>query len=199
MNLVNSGTIRKSGGTGVSVLTTNFFNDGGSLDIESGSLAFQEGSFGYIAGPITIAAGSALDFETSNAVCVQGTLSSTGGGTVTMSSGWFDGPNSNLGENSSATGELDFAPGTLTFAGGFIADSVYGKFVNAGTINFAASGGQLGFMYNSGTINFAGGQFDVQKGSGITNLPGGVINFLRRSGSSPRPLTAPSTIRASSS
>ena len=33
-------------------------------------------------------------------------------------------------------------------------------------------------MYNSGTINFAGGQFDVQKGSGITNLPGGVINFL---------------------
>ena len=98
--LTNMGVIRKSGGTGVSVLTTNFFNDGGSLDIESGSLAFQEGSFGYIAGPITIAAGSALDFETSNAVCVQGTLSSTGGGTVTMSSGWFDGPNSNLGENS---------------------------------------------------------------------------------------------------
>ena len=49
--------------------------------------------------------------------------------------------------------------------------------VNTGTINFAASGGTLGWMYNSGTMNFAGGQFDVEKGSGITNLPGGVINF----------------------
>ena len=32
-------------------------------------------------------------------------------------------------------------------------------------------------MYNSGTINFAGGQFDVEKGTEITNLPSGVINF----------------------
>ena len=176
--LTNMGVIRKSAGTGVSVLTTTFFNDGGSLDIESGSLAFQEGNFGYIAGPIYIATGSALDFETSNGVYVQGTLSSTGGGTVTMSSGWFDGPNADFGEDANATGELDFAPGTLTFAGGDISDSVYGNFVNAGTIDFAASGGPLGWMYNSGTINFAGGQFDVEKGSGITNLPGGVINFL---------------------
>ena len=110
IGLTNKGVIRKSAGTGTSVLTTTFFNDGGSLDIESGSLAFQEGNFGYIAGPIHIATGSALDFETSNGVYVQGTLSSTGGGTVTMSSGWFDGPNANFGENANATGSLDFAP-----------------------------------------------------------------------------------------
>ncbi len=175
--LTNTGVIRKSAGTGVSVLTTPFFNDGGALDIESGSLAFQEHNFGYIAGPITIATGSQLDFQTSNGVYVQGTLSSTGGGTVTMSSGWFDGPNSNFGENSSATGSLDFAPGTLTFAGGFIDDSGSGNLVNTGTADFAASGGPLGNMYNSGTMNFAGGQFDVEKGTEIENLPGGVINF----------------------
>ncbi len=80
--LTNMGVIRKSAGTGVSVLTTGFFNDGGSLDIESGSLAFQEGNFGYIAGPIYIATGSALDFQTTNGVYVQGTLTSTGGSTV---------------------------------------------------------------------------------------------------------------------
>ena len=141
--LTNMGVIRKSAGTGVSVLTTPFFNDGGSLDIESGSLAFQEGNFGYIAGPIFIATGSQLDFQTSNGVYVQGSLSSTGGGTVTMGSGWFDGPNSNFGENASATGSLDFAPGTLTFAGGFIDDSGSGNLVNTGTADFAASGGPL--------------------------------------------------------
>ena len=97
--LTNMGVIRKSVGTGVSVLTTGFFNDGGSLDIESGSLSFQEGNFGYIAGPISIATGSSLDFQTSSGVYVQGTLSSTGGGTVTMSTGWFAGPNANFGED----------------------------------------------------------------------------------------------------
>ena len=175
--LTNKGVIRKSAGTGTSVLTTTFFNDGGSLDIESGSLAFQEDNFGYIAGPIYIATGSALDFETTNGVYVQGTLNSTGGGTVNMISGWFDGPNSNFGEDPNATGSLDFAPGILTFDGGYIDDSVGSQFVNTGTIAFSTSGGKLGTMYNSGTINFDGGQFGVEKGSGITNLPSGVINF----------------------
>jgi RHS repeat-associated protein len=177
VGLTNKGEILKSAGTGMSVLTTTFFNDGGALDIESGSLAFQEHNFGYIAGPLQIATGALLDFETSNGVYIQGTLSSTGGGSVTMSSGWFDGPNSEFGEDPNATAALDFGPGKLTIAGGFSDDSVGTQFMNIGTIDFAASGGPLGTMYNAGTINFAGGQFDVEKGTGITNLPGGVINF----------------------
>ena len=177
IGLTNKGVIRKSAGTGVSALTTPFFNDGGSLDIESGSLAFQEHNFGYIAGPIFIATGSQLDFQTSNGVYVQGALSSTGGGTVTMSSGWFDGPDSSFSENANATGSLDFAPGKLTFDGGFSDDSVGMQFENIGTVDFAATGGPLGTMYNAGTINFAGGEFDVEKGSGLNNLAGGVINF----------------------
>ena len=131
--LTNMGVIRKSVGTGVSVLTTGFFNDGGSLDIESGSLSFQEGNFGYIAGPISIATGSALDFQTSSGVYVQGTLSSTGGGTVTMSTGWFAGPSVSFGENANATGTLDFAPNTLYVKGGFLNDG-YDHLINAGSL-----------------------------------------------------------------
>ena len=62
-------------------------------------------------------------------------------------------------------------------AGGFIDSDDSTNLVNTGSIDFSASGGTLGWMYNSGTINFAGGLYGVEKGSGITNLPGGVINF----------------------
>ena len=103
---------------------------------------------------------------------MQGTLSSTGGGTVTMSSGWFGGPDADFGEMPRHR-RLDFAP-HADVRRGYIA-SGHGSSTRAR--HFAASGGPLGTMYNSGTINFAAGQFVVEKGSDITNLPGGVINF----------------------
>ena len=69
------------------------------MDIEIGTLSFQEGNFGYIAGPIHVAAGAVLNFDTSNGVYIQGTLTSTGGGSVTVSSGWFTGPDPYFGED----------------------------------------------------------------------------------------------------
>ncbi len=171
--LTNMGVIRKSAGTGVSVLTTGFFNDGGSLDIESGSLAFQEINIGYIAGPISIATGSALDFETSHVVSVQGTLSSTGGGTVTMSTGWFAGPNPDFGEDANATGTLDFAPNTLFMKGGIL-EEASSILINAGSLYEQGANATQSFS-NSGTIYFDAGPLAMD--GTITNLPTGVLDF----------------------
>ena len=111
LGITNQGLIEKTAGTGVSVLAGTFFNDGGSLDIASGSLEIQGGGIGFIAGPIHISAGSSLDFDTTNGVFVQGTLTSTGGGTVSVTGGWLDGPSDDYDENENGTAAPRLCPG----------------------------------------------------------------------------------------
>ncbi len=186
-NLTNKGIIRKSASAGVTVLTASFFNDGGALDIESGSLSFQEGSFGYIAGPIQIAAGSTLNFHTSNGIYIQGTLTSTGAGSVTLSSGWFAGPTtntSNFSEDNTVPSELDFAPNTLFITGtGFIDDNngLGTTLDNAGYLYYQNSAIDAVFNFgqtqNSGHMFIEGNTAVFDKGVVITNEPGGIIDF----------------------
>lgn len=171
----NAGTIEKTGGAGTSVIN-GYFNNGGALNIQTGTLSFQGGSTGWIAGPITVATGVVLNLASTNGIYIQGTLGATGGGTVTVTSGWLDGPNANLNENPAAPASLNFPPTTLYFEGGDIQDDAQTSLINTGTAYFQG-GGPLASMENQGTIYVDGDQYAVPKGSFITNDSGGTMVF----------------------
>ncbi len=174
--LTNMGVIRKSGGTGVSVLTTTFFNDGGSLDVQTGTLSFQENDFAFNAGPINIATSAVLNFATSNHVDLSGTFTSTGGGTVTVTSGFLDGPDADEGQDPSTPATLDFAPNTLYLEGGYITNSGWNSIINAGSM-YVPDGGALAQFTNTGTTDIGGSSLLINKGEIITNAAGGEIDF----------------------
>ena len=176
-NLTNKGLVEKTGGSGVSVLSESFFNNGGAFDIETGTISFQAGNFGYIAGPISIATGAVLNFDTTAGVYIQGTLTSTGGGTVTVTDGWFDGPDAQFGDDPTAAAALDFAPNVLSFNGGYIESDQQTNLINTGSLSFPSAPDGIATMFNSGTMTFAGDNYIVAKGSSINNLPGGEIDF----------------------
>jgi len=56
----NQGTVRKSGGTGVTVISATF-NNSGTLDVESGTVALAGG--GTLGGTLLAEAGAALDLD----------------------------------------------------------------------------------------------------------------------------------------
>ena len=176
IGLTNMGTDEKTGGTGTSILADTYFNDGGSLNVQTGTISFQNGSTGFIAGPITIATGAVLNFDGTNGIYIQGTLSSSGGGTVTVTRGWLDGPNSDLGESDSAASSLNFAPNTLFFEGGDIENGQDTNLINTGTAYFQG-GGPMSTMENTGTINVDGSQYAVPKGAFITTDACGTMVF----------------------
>ena len=175
--LTNKGMLRKSAGSGNSIISSTFENDGGTLDIETGTISFTAGSIGYIAGPINIATGAVLNFNTQFGTFLQGTFTSTGGGTVTVTSGYLTGPTQSQAADESDTGSatLDFGPGVLNFNGGYTDDtSSHGNISNAGYMNFV-DGDNLGGMSNTGTIIINAGEYEVFKGSTWDNLVGGIF------------------------
>ena len=158
VNLVNSGTIRKSG-----------WHGGGEPDR---SVLQRRRIAGYrvriaglpgrgtaIAGPIQIATGAVLDFDTGHAVLCAGNAQLDRRRHCDDEQRLVRRAQRGLRRrDASAAAARDFAPGILTFAGGFIDEKPGAgtEVVNTGTITFAASGGPLGTMYSSGTIDFAG-------------------------------------------
>jgi hypothetical protein len=183
-NFTNKGLIRKSAGTGTSVLSGYLTNSGGGFDIETGTLSFQESNVGLTAGPIHIATGCVLDFHVSGGVYLQGTLASTGAGTVTVSSGYFYGPSTSYGQDADATGTLNFAPDTLYFTGGYISGVASNRLINTGEVNFIGNTDRTsqyivllnqGTVINSGSsglymytvINDTAGVIDLKTDAGI--------------------------------
>ncbi|HEY1685428.1 MAG TPA: RHS repeat-associated core domain-containing protein [Tepidisphaeraceae bacterium] len=173
-SLINTGTIEKTGGAGTSVISGYYFNNGGALNIQTGTLSFQVGTTAFIAGPITIASGSVLNFDGTNGIYIQGVLSASGGGTVTVTSGWLDGPASFLNENGLAAASLNFAANTLYFEGGDIQSDQQTNLINTGTAYFQG-GGPMSTMENAGTIYIDNNQYAIPKGSVITNDASGTI------------------------
>src|SRR5207253_2265833 len=80
---VDLGTLRKSAGSGASVINSGLQISGGTLDVRSGTLDVHSLSFNYAAGPINVVPGATLSFSQSSAINATGTFTATGGGKVT--------------------------------------------------------------------------------------------------------------------
>ncbi len=173
INLVNLGTIRKSGGTGTSVVTALFTNKAGTIDIQTGKLSFQT-TVVYEGGPINVDAGSTLNFGANTNMVVSGTMSSTGSGLVTLSGGFFRGRNSTTGSEGTNPGALDFrARVVFVITSGQILNSNEGL-TNIGTINYQGDV-SIGTYTNAGTVHTGSGQIGF--GGIIDNQSGAIFDF----------------------
>jgi hypothetical protein len=117
--------------------------------LKRGTLSFQGVNFGNIAGPLQIASGAEMTFDTTNGVYIRGAFTSTDCGTLTVTGGWFDGPNAYFGGDPTATASLNFAPNTLYFEGGYIDSDQQTNLINTGTAYFQG-GGPMATMENAG-------------------------------------------------
>ena len=178
----NSGTLRKSAGTGATeIANVPFNNTGGTIDLRTGTLDFGSGSAGgsSTGGVLDVAAGATL--ELANIGTVTGTYTGAGSGTVQLSAGSIAvgaaGATFNLPDPlfQWRGGVID-GPGTLTSAGSLsVLDapgggvsvkvvSQQGTLLNTGTMNWNFTGtpsgnllgdlGNNGQIVNQGTVNW---------------------------------------------
>ena len=152
----NAGLFEKTGGTGTTSFSSIAFNNNGTVDVQNGALSI----------PNLINNGKAIG---SGALLLSGTL----GGTGTLG-----------GQDNVLNGSVS---GTLTLTG--ILNSTSGSSLNSAVVSIA-SGAVMnivsnnsnpvsiwgGTLNNSGTINWSGGNIEVDTGAVINNLSGGVID-----------------------
>ncbi|HEY1683202.1 MAG TPA: RHS repeat-associated core domain-containing protein [Tepidisphaeraceae bacterium] len=173
-NLLNMGTLRKSGGSGTSNVSATISNQGGTIDVESGTLNLNSASSSYYeGGPVHVASGATIDIDPATALVVSGTLAPTGTGMVQLTGGYIRGRNSTTGSEGTLPGVLDFAPNTFKIIAGFINNSNEG-ITNNGSIDFP-NGATVGSFTNNGTVSIDGGQ--VLFNGITTNDSTGVFDF----------------------
>jgi hypothetical protein len=170
----NFGTLRKSGGTGNSTISSILFNNlGGVVDVQSGTLTLaNNGSSSN--GTFTVAAGAVLDLTGGQSPTWAGLMDGRGAGTVLVNSGTF---NANPGV------ELNFTNGMFQWTGG----SLVGLATNLNVISISGSttlmqrGSQfynLNLVRHNGSAglnlkqsarfeNLATGTFDLESDSGV--------------------------------
>lgn len=193
---LNSGTFRKSAGAGTSVLdpALSFDNIGGTIEVDSGTLALGSGLVSDggpgDGGNFVVAAGATLELNdgTSNAL-YNGTYTGSGGGTVLLSGGGLNAVRFHAGTT------FDLPPGMFQWTGGTIVTNSGAPFINTGAITITGAvgtynyGGQftnrgLVIQTGAGTIanqrgpvlNDAGGTYDIQNDLGYTTDYAGIIN-----------------------
>ena len=147
--MANAGTIEKSAGTGTSYIGVPFANNGGAINVGSGTLSLQGNGGISTGGTFTVANGSTLVLAGNNTSGNQytGTYTGTGGGAVTVSddSGWID-----IG---SAGATFNFPAGMLQWTSGVI--NLDGNtLTNTGGMTVAPTGSGV-LLY--GNANFSGG------------------------------------------
>ncbi|MBS0445678.1 MAG: PEP-CTERM sorting domain-containing protein [Proteobacteria bacterium] len=181
---VNTGTLRKSGGTGTSYVSINGFSNSGTIDVQTGTINFNTGAT-FNAGSSFTGAGSAVvssganfngAFTSQNLVLAGGNYAGSGA-QVNGNVSWTGG---------SLTGSWAIASGqTLaTSAGGY--KYIDGAVANAGTLSL---GDDLYFqngyvVTNTGTIKLAGdyGLYDGGYNGGVANS--GTLSKTAGSGTS---------------
>ncbi len=182
--VINQGTVRKSGGSGTSMINPLCYNSG-TLDVQTGLVSLHGGGNG--SGVFRAEAGTTLDF--SGDYRVDSAL--TGAGTNSISGGSFALNGSLNTSNAVLTG------GVLGGTNGVIADVLTwtaGR-IDAGSTLTVASNGVLvaagngnldfsGVMTNAGTIRLTSGTFRCivlsSYGGGyglLINAPGGLVDF----------------------
>ena len=162
----NYGLLRKSAGNGVSTITNNLNNLGGTVQVDSGTLRLY-GAGTSSNGIFTVAAGASLDLTGGNNPTWAGRVRGGGAGTVSLNGGTLNG---------SPDLTLDLPGRLFQWTGGTIS----GLTTNVNSITVAGSGSvyQAGTLDNSGLIRLTNTPiFVVNNYSYFRNLADGISDF----------------------
>ena len=143
--LANSGTLNANGGANTINIGVPFDNQNGTIDVESGTLAFSNSAGTSTGGSFQAAQGATLSLG--NIGTLTGAYSGTGSGSVSLSSGAI--------QIGAAGAVFNFPAGMLSWSGGTIGGS--GALNNSGTLVAAGSLNLNASLSNSGTFNWSGG------------------------------------------
>ncbi len=165
----NTGTLKKSGGSGSSDITAAFNDMGGTIDVDSGTLDLGQGvSQG---GTYTVATGADLELANGSTRTISGTFTGGGGGTVSINTA-----SSSLQlADSGAT--FDFPAGMLELVGGSITAATVGAdpvLLNSTFMTVPADGQFVwltGTLENMGTLTVNGpsGAFEIDNPAVVDN------------------------------
>jgi hypothetical protein len=164
--LVNQGTLRKSVGTGTSNVFWALDLQGGAIDTQTGTIAFNGGgtlrnATVNVTGTGTPSLGSGTFTLPAGATFISAVAS--GATPLTLSGGM-------LSDAGTLAGSMNWTGGTLTGSG-----TLAGTLASSGGSNTLAGIG----LQNSGTFAYTGGQINNPSGAAaqLTNLPGGLLDF----------------------
>ena len=177
----NAGLFKKSGGTGTSTLSVSFNNQGGTVEVDSGTLqmpipnnTFNNGSTST-GGTFNVAAGALFDLG--DGAVFTGTYTGGGGGTVRFSQGV-------LYTSSSTAATFNFPGAMFQWTGGLIGAGQRGHlFTNAGTLNISGDSNKVSYSVftNQGTVIQTGkGSLAIgqgNEGGSFTNSAGATYNL----------------------
>ncbi|MHB8954814.1 MAG: RHS repeat-associated core domain-containing protein [Pirellulaceae bacterium] len=183
---INQGTLRKSDGAGTAIMSPrNFSNEGGTIDVQRGTLQIS-GPLNIMVGGLstggifTVSAGALLDLTSlERTVRYSGTYTGSGAGTIRVRAGVLE-----VGEAGAA---FNFPPRLLQWTGGIIAGGTAGL-TNAGSISLAGSDVKFlsGVFNNAGTVTHMDsgnlqmggfGVFFVGPEGSINNVASGVYDL----------------------
>ncbi len=193
--IVNFGTLNVDAGSGTQTLATGaaFQNNGGTVNVESGTLSVVGLSRLQGVSTFNASAGAAASFdEPFNGVSyLSGTITGTGAGTVVLNSGFFA---SALPDGTPADATFNFTSETANITGAeFDFQSNNNPFFNTGTLTFTGTAAHSsismvnqGVIRNAGTTNIPLGNFtndttgllDMQTDAGIVPAGGNTGNLL---------------------
>ena len=168
----STGLVEKTGGAGTSSIGLPFNNQGGTVDVQTGTLTLSGGA--STGGTLNAAAPGILDLTGGNTNTFGGVYSGSGSGTVSLSHGTL--------AVAAAGATFDFAPGLFVWSGGTISGSAGGALDNTGAITLTTSNekdlnnglvlNNSGTILDKGTGNWQSYNHDV-----LNNLAGGLINM----------------------
>ncbi|MDQ6625159.1 MAG: hypothetical protein M3Y69_03315, partial [Verrucomicrobiota bacterium] len=195
---INAGTLRRSTSAGTVTLDPNLqiINNGGTIQVDTGTLLLPAANSHYSGGTFNVAAGGLLDLADagavdSGAIHFSGTFTGANiGGTVRLSHGWW-----NTAADTGGPATFNFAGNTFQWTGGRIGAYQPNQFTNTGTINITGSVVAVGDgLVNAGSIiqsglgsldlrpypgsytNAVGSVYDLQNDLGITSNSGAFNN-----------------------
>ena len=174
--LTNAGTLDVAAGTGTVTIGIPFSDQGGVIDVTSGTLAFANDGGSSTGGSFLVQSGATVLLNHFGAM--SGDYDGTGGGVVALTGNQIV-----IGPGGAA---FDFAPQVFQWGGGNI--NLNGQtLTNTGTITLANAGGVAlvsgGSLINQGTIDVTGaGGLGFANGSLLDNQASGLLNFQADAG-----------------
>jgi hypothetical protein len=162
----NFGLLRKSGGSGISTITTLFNNQQGTIEVDSGTLSLAAGGSSSN-GTFNVASGAVLDLTGGSGPTWAGQVNGSGAGQVQISSG-------GISSNPSLT--LNLPGGLFQWTNGWFSGATINS--NAVTIAGAGSVYVAGGFYNYGLVHHTNtATLRIQRSSFFNNQSGATYNF----------------------
>jgi hypothetical protein len=181
----NTGTIRKSLGSGTSTIQATLTSTTGTIDVQTGTLSFAGG--GTVSGSISAASGATVNL---GGLTLTGTLTGSGAGTVNINGTAVTASGVTLNYTGAqavwnngavnGTGTITVPAGAQLNLGGSGNKLLNGTLSIAGTFVTTATG-PLTMNTGSGVVVASTGVFDVQADNNVF-LPNGSVGAVTNSG-----------------